>query len=93
MNFDEANATLRSGNGELRPVIDWLASEQDAAVLLPLLLEPDLRPSVLYVFSELPSQSISAAVTSAVKQLMSYLPNGSAERAWALDILLEASDP
>ena len=84
MTLEEAEQTLRSGDGEIRPIIDWL-HEADATLLLPLLLDAETCTSVLYILSELPARRIPAPLRSAVKEMLSGLDGR--ERLWAEDAL------
>ena len=88
MNFEEAEQSLRSGDGDIRLVIDWL-HEADAAQLLPLLNDEETRPSVLYVLSELPARRIPVSVESALQAMLPKLEDGKPERLWAEDILTD----
>lgn len=86
MIFEEAEQILRLGDGEIRPIIDWL-HEADAALLLPLLLDAETCRCVLYILSELPARRISASVKTALKEMLPKLEEGKRERLWADDIL------
>ncbi|HQS96110.1 MAG: hypothetical protein B7Y31_06930 [Novosphingobium sp. 16-62-11] len=84
MTLEEANQTLRSGDGDIRPIIDWLHDE-DATVLLPLLLDAETRTSVLYILSELPARRIPAPLRAAIREMMPGLDGP--ERLWAEEVL------
>lgn len=84
--FEEAEQILRSGDGEIRPIIDWL-HEADTALLLPLLLDAETCSSVLYVLSDLPARRISASVETALKEMLPKLEEGKREWLWADGIL------
>lgn len=87
MTLHEAERILRTGLGPIRPIIDWLAVKQDAASLLHLLHDEETRPSVLYVFSELPTNRISSSVREAVGKLLPLTGEGTQERGWAENVL------
>ncbi|WP_310533222.1 hypothetical protein [Novosphingobium sp.] len=89
MTLEEANQTLRSGDGEIRPIIDWLHNA-DATVLLPLLFDAETRTSVLYIVSELPARRIPAPLRSAVSEMLPQL-DGS-ERLWAENVLRDCCE-
>ena len=89
MTLDEAEHGLRTGEGEIRPVIDWLATTGDAASLLHLLQEEQTRASVLCIYSELPRARIPSSVFEAVEDLLPTLADGGREQAWGREILAE----
>jgi hypothetical protein len=90
MTVVEAEQALRSGEGEIRPIVDWLALEEDPSTLLPLLTDEETRSSMLYVYSELPSRRLTTTVRDAISELLGELQEGSREQAWALEALDQA---
>lgn len=91
MTLREVEQTLRSGDGLIRPIIDWLHDE-DPAVIIPSLQDPDTCASVLYILKELPARRISAPMQSAMRALLPSLPIGGQERVWAEEVLREVDD-
>ena len=88
MTFGEVEKSLRSGDGDIRLIVNWLY-EADTALLLSLLHDEETRPSVLYVLSELPARRIPISVQSALKEMLPKLEKGKRERLWAEDILAD----
>ncbi len=86
MTLEEAEQNLRSGDGEIRPIIHWLHGA-DATLLLPLLLDAETRTSVLYILSELPARRIPAPLQLAIREMLPRLAGR--ERLWAQDVLRE----
>ncbi|WP_421839589.1 hypothetical protein [Novosphingobium sp.] len=89
MTLKEIDQSLRSGEGGIRNIIDWL-HVADATVLLPLLLDAETCASVLYIFSELPTHRIPAPVRSAISEMLPQLDGN--ERLWAEDVLRECRE-
>lgn len=89
MNFQAAEHIIRSGDGRLRPVIDWFAVDGNPTLLMPLLLDDETRCSALYVLAELPRRRISKEILAAVCRIIPNTVEGSEERHWAEEVLPE----
>ena len=89
MTLDEAEHALLSDEGEIRPIIEWLGTTGDPALLLHLLRDEQTRLLVLYIYSELPGERIPSSVFEAVEDLLPTLAEGSREQACGQEILAE----
>lgn len=78
-------ATMRSGNGRLRPIINHYAETRRERELEPYLEDPEIADTVLYVLSELPS--VDARLVASIKRLIDEKRLTVQQSEWAKDIV------
>lgn len=85
MNLDLALSIMRTGEGELRPIIDYYAKTKNENELIPYIIDDEIGLSVLYILSEIPS--ISNSVISEIKRLLIEGLIINSGKTWADEII------
>jgi hypothetical protein len=89
MNLDLALSIMRTGEGRLRPIIDYYAKTKKEYDLIPYLYDNEIRSSILYILSELPT--LDSLVLIEIKKLNSIGLISDSDKAWTNDIILNHS--
>ena len=85
MNLEQILSTIRTGEGELGPIIEYYADIGEESELIPYLDDQDVLPTILYILSELPRVHEKMLKEIEMRVEIGNIPDSA--RAWAEDIL------
>ena len=89
MDLNLALSIMRTGEGKLRPIIDYYAQKKNDDELIPYIDDKEIGPSVIYVLSELPT--VSPSVVAELKRLSVIGRIDRLGREWAKEIIFNHS--
>lgn len=92
MDLESALQIMRSGNGRLRPIIDYYAEKSRQPELCPFVDDSEIGASVLYVLSEVPT--VHERILESIRATLAKGEVSGRSKAWAEEILFnhERSD-
>lgn len=91
MDLENALLIMCSGEGRLRPIIDYYADKSRQPELCPFIDDSEIGTSVLYVLSEVPV--VHAKILQSIKAALAKGAVSDRGRAWAEEILYNHERP
>lgn len=91
MDLEKALLIMRSGDGRLRPIIDYYANKLKQPELCPFIDDCEIGASVLYVLSEVPA--VHAKILQSIKVALAKKKISGRGKDWAEEILYNHERP